>query len=55
MFGRGGTGGVATKVGAPAAPLTALEGGPLGGGGLEVSVFCGVPPFLLTHFLSFSS
>lgn len=31
--------------------LTALIGGPLGGGGLAVGAEVSVPPFLLTHFL----
>ena len=31
--------------------LTALIGGPLGGGGLALGVEVSVPPFLLIHFL----
>lgn len=38
-----------------AARLEVREGPPLGGGGLGASAAWGDPPFLLTHFLSFSS
>lgn len=53
-LGIGGTGGVApldmAVDGGPPAPLTALLGGPLGGGALGTSVAVGAGPFLLTHF-----
>ena len=54
VLGSGGTGGVSVFFligGAPAA-LTALEGGPLGGGGRDASAGTEVSlPFLFTHFL----
>ena len=51
--GRGGTGGVECldiDGGGPPAALTALDGGPFGGGGFGVSVAAGAGPFLFTHF-----
>lgn len=54
--GKGGTGGVAVldidDGGGPPCPLTALDGGPLGGGALGASVAAGASPFLLTHFFN---
>ncbi len=55
--GKGGTGGVDVldadmDTGGPPAPLTALDGGPLGGGAFGASDAAGAGPFLLTHFLS---
>lgn len=53
--GKGGTGGVAVldaDAGGPPAALTALLGGPLGGGAFGASAAAGVGPFLLTHFFS---
>lgn len=53
--GIGGTGDVSVSFlpgGAPA-PLTTLDGGPLGGGGVAAAAACfSPPPFLLTHFFS---
>lgn len=55
VLGSGGTGGVSVSTvggGTPDA-LTALEGGPFGGGGRGASAAVGVSPaFLFTHFLS---
>lgn len=54
--GKGGTGGVAfldiDDGGGPPAALTALDGGPLGGGAFGASVAAGAGPFLLTHFFN---
>ena len=53
--GSGGTGGVAVldiEGGGPPAALTALDGGPLGGGAFGASVAVGAGSFLLIHFLS---
>ena len=53
--GSGGTGGVSVSFlpGGGPAPLTALDGGPLGGGGVAAAAACpSPPPFLLTHFFS---
>lgn len=50
-FGKAGTGGVAEEGGAAPAALTALDGGPLGGGGFELAVVvAAAPAFLFTHF-----
>ena len=51
--GSGGTGGVSVSflIGGPPLALTALDGGPLGGGGVaDALVDVSPPPFLLTHF-----
>ena len=51
--GSGGTGGVSVSflIGAPPLALTALDGRPLGGGGVATAVAGVAPPaFLLTHF-----
>lgn len=56
VIGSGGTAGTGLELtgGGPLA-LTALEGGPLGGGGGAAITASAGPPFLLTHFFSFSS
>ena len=54
VLGRGGTGGASVTFlvgGAPDA-LTALEGGPLGGGRVDPAVAGVSPPFLFTHFFN---
>lgn len=46
---------VAERFRSLAARLEVRDGPPLGGGGLGASAAWDDPPFLLTHFLSFSS